>query len=159
MQPHLKGQYHNEIVAGAQREVMEDLVLGIDYTHRWLGNVIEDGTAADGTFMLANPGNVPPEAITAYQNQITQYTAQVSPSARWTLDNATTDAAKATAQAALDHAQNDLAGAQSLLGNLKGLADRAQARAHLRRAHVVRRQALLEAVAGSRVVHLLALDR
>ena len=121
VQPHLKGQYHNEVVAGAQREVMDDLVLGIDYTHRWLGNIIEDGTAYDGTFLLANPGNVPPEAITAYQNQITQYTAQVA-QAQNALSAATTDPAKASAQAALAQAQNNLATAQSLLGNLKGLA-------------------------------------
>src|SRR5262249_12622862 len=68
VQPNLKGQYHNEIVAGVQREVIDDLVLGINYTHRWLGNIIEDGTASDGTFILANPGNVPTEAITAYEN-------------------------------------------------------------------------------------------
>jgi len=121
VQPHLKGQYHNEVVAGAQHEVMEDLVLGIDYTHRWLGNVIEDGTAADFNFLLANPGNVPPEAISGYQNQITQDTALVA-QRQTDLNSATTDAAKATAQAALTQAQNQLATAQSLLANLKGLA-------------------------------------
>ncbi len=121
VQPHLKGQYHSEVVAGAQREVIDDLVLGIDYTHRWLGNVIEDGTAADFNFMLANPGNVPADAITAYQNQITQYTAQVT-QAQSALSAATTDAAKTKAQAALAQSQNNLATAQSLLGNLKGLA-------------------------------------
>ena len=125
VQPHLKGQYHNEVVAGAQREIMDDLVLGIDYTHRWLGNIIEDGTAYDGTFLLANPGNVPPEAITAYQNQITQYTTQVT-QAQSALSAATTDPAKASAQAALAQAQNNLATAQSLLGNLKGLATEAK---------------------------------
>lgn len=118
VQPHLKAQYHSEVVAGAQREVMEDLVLGIDYTHRWLGNVIEDGTAADFNFLLANPGNVPPEAITAYENQITQDTAQVA-QRQADVNAAPADPAKA---AALAQAQNNLATAQSLLANLKGLA-------------------------------------
>jgi len=121
VQPNLKGQYHSEIVAGAQREVVEDLVLGIDYTHRWLGNIVEDGTAYDGAFLLGNPGNVPNEAITAYQNQITQYTAQVTQS-QAAVDNATNAADKMKAEAALAQAQNNLATAQSLLGNLKGLA-------------------------------------
>ena len=123
MQPHLKGQYHNEIVAGAQREVMEDLVLGIDYTHRWLGNVIEDGTAYRRHLRARQPRQRPAEAITAYQNQITQYTAQVA-QRQTAVDNATDATDKATAEAVLAQAQNQLGTAQSLLGNLKGLARR-----------------------------------
>jgi hypothetical protein len=125
VQPHLKGQYHSEVVAGAQREIIDGLVLGIDYTHRWLGNVIEDGTAADFNFLLANPGNVPNEAITAYQNQITQYTAQVAQN-QAAVDNATNPADKMKAEAALAQSQNQLATAQSLLANLKGLASEAK---------------------------------
>jgi hypothetical protein len=120
VQPNLKGQYHSEIVAGVEREVVEDLVLGANYTHRWLGNVIEDGTAYDFNFVVANPGNVPPEAINAYENQVTQYTSQVAQH-QAELNGATTDAARATAQAALAQSQNQLATAQSVLGNLKGL--------------------------------------
>jgi len=70
LQADLQGQYHNEIVATAEREVIEDLTVRVDYQHRWLGTIIEDG-AADPTvtFVLANPGHVPQSAIdkaTAY---------------------------------------------------------------------------------------------
>jgi hypothetical protein len=64
VQPNLQGQYHNEIVASAEREVIEDLTLRLDYQHRWLGNIIEDGAVDPSfTFVLANPGNVPQSAI------------------------------------------------------------------------------------------------
>ena len=42
-QTNIQGQYHNEIVATAEREIMEDMTVRIDYQHRWLGNIIEDG--------------------------------------------------------------------------------------------------------------------
>jgi hypothetical protein len=44
---------------------MEDLTVRLDYQHRWLGNIIEDGSTDSGgyTFTLANPGNVPQSAI------------------------------------------------------------------------------------------------
>ncbi len=119
VQPNLRGQYHNELVAGVHHEVMEDLVVGLDYTHRWLGAIIEDGTAADGTFILANPGNVPSDSLTASQNQVTKTQAVVA-QRQMDLDNAT-PAAKAAAQLALDHATSDLSGAQSLLANLKAM--------------------------------------
>jgi Carboxypeptidase regulatory-like domain len=122
VQPHLKGQFHSEVVAGAQHEVMEDLVLGVDFTHRWLGSVIEDGTAApDFNFILANPGNVPPEAITASQNQVNSDQAQVT-QRQAEVDAATTADTKTAAQTALANAQNALGKSQSLLSNLQGLA-------------------------------------
>jgi hypothetical protein len=121
VQPHLQGQYHNEVVAGVEREIMEDLVAGIDYTHRWLGAVIEDGTAYDGTFLLANPGAVPKEALDQYQNQVTTYQAQVMQHTT-EVANATDPTTLARAQAALDASNTALATSQSLLGNLKGLA-------------------------------------
>ena len=37
--PALRGQYINEIVAGFQYDVGLDMVLGIAYTHRDLGNI------------------------------------------------------------------------------------------------------------------------
>ena len=39
--------------------------LRLDYQHRWLGTIIEDGTAdpTTSTFVLANPGHVPESAI------------------------------------------------------------------------------------------------
>ena len=85
------------------------------------------------TFVLANPGNVPTEAITAYQNQITQYTAQVR-SARRRSTTPPMPPTRPTAQAALAQAQNQPRRRSRCCGNLKGLASGAQARAHLRRA-------------------------
>ena len=61
VQANLQGQYHNELVATAgSAKVIEDLTVRLDYQHRWLGNIIEDGSTDSGgyTFVLANPGNV-----------------------------------------------------------------------------------------------------
>jgi hypothetical protein len=64
VQSNLQGQYHNEVVATAEREIIEDLTLRLDYQHRWLGTIIEDGAAGPSlTFVLANPGNVPDSAL------------------------------------------------------------------------------------------------
>ena len=65
VQANLKGQYHNEIVATAEREIIEDLTVRLDYQHRWLGEIIEDGAAdpTGFTFVLANPGDVPKSAL------------------------------------------------------------------------------------------------
>jgi hypothetical protein len=63
-QSHIQGQYHNEIVATLEREVMEDTTVRIDYTHRWIGSVIEDGYGDTSfTDVLGNPGNVPQQAL------------------------------------------------------------------------------------------------
>ncbi|HEY0713586.1 MAG TPA: TonB-dependent receptor [Polyangia bacterium] len=70
VQPNLRGQSHDEIVLGFQYEVLTGSLLGIEYTRRWLGAVIEDGTATDGTFVLANPGQVPESALQAAQADI-----------------------------------------------------------------------------------------
>jgi hypothetical protein len=68
-QPHIQGQYHNEVVATLEREVMEDMTARIDYTHRWIGRVIEDGYGDTTlTDVLANPGDVPQSAITQWTN-------------------------------------------------------------------------------------------
>jgi hypothetical protein len=70
-QPNLQGQYHNEIVATAEREVMEGMTVRLDYQHRWLGNIIEDGYGLSyGNGVLANPGNVPQSALQAAQDQV-----------------------------------------------------------------------------------------
>jgi hypothetical protein len=71
VQANLQGQYHNEIVASAEREIIEDLTVRLDYQHRWLGRIIEDGTADPNgfTFVLANPGNVPKEALDQAREQ------------------------------------------------------------------------------------------
>src|SRR5262249_8922284 len=55
--PNLKGQYINEVVAGFQYDVGLDIVLGVSYTHRDLGNIIEDLSTDGGTYyLIANPG-------------------------------------------------------------------------------------------------------
>jgi hypothetical protein len=103
----LKGQYNHEIVAGIEREVAEDLTVGLTYTRRWLGNIIEDGTV-DGTFILANPGNVPQAAIDDAQNAATQ------------LEKV---AMAAPAGAEKDRADAAAADARSKVANLKNLKD------------------------------------
>lgn len=71
VQPNLKGQYHNEIVAGMQHALTDDLVVGLNYTHRWLGAIIEDGSADPSLqAVLANPGGVPQSAKDDVQHQI-----------------------------------------------------------------------------------------
>jgi hypothetical protein len=74
-QANISGQYHNEVVASAEREVMEDMTVRLDYQHRWLGNIIEDGYGpgfANG--VLANPGHVPQSAYDAASHQVDQAT-------------------------------------------------------------------------------------
>jgi hypothetical protein len=74
LQSHLQGQFHNEIVATIEREVMDDLTVRLDYQYRWLGTIVEDG-AGDPTltFVLANPGDVPKEALQDAQNEYNTY--------------------------------------------------------------------------------------
>mgnify|MGYP000947240762 CR=1 FL=1 len=55
--PGLKGQYINEIVVGYQHDVGLDIVLGVSYTYRNLGNIIEDMSTDGGNFYIVdNPG-------------------------------------------------------------------------------------------------------
>jgi hypothetical protein len=63
-QPKIQGQYHNEIVASLEREIMEDMTARLDYTHRWIGRVIEDGYGTPNlNDVLANPGAVDGQAL------------------------------------------------------------------------------------------------
>ena len=62
-QPNMQGQYHNEVDATMERQVMEDMTVRLDYQHRWIGNVIEDGAGPAFNNVLGNPGNVPSSAI------------------------------------------------------------------------------------------------
>jgi hypothetical protein len=71
VQANLKGQHHNEIVAGLQHALTQDLVVGLNYTHRWLGAIVEDGFGPPSDqSVLANPGDVPQGAIDQVQRQI-----------------------------------------------------------------------------------------
>jgi hypothetical protein len=107
VQSHLQGQSHEEIVATFERQLMDDLSVRLDYQHRWLDNIIEDGTADPSgsfVFVLANPGNVPAAALTDAQNDV----------------NKLTTAATANPNDAIVAA--NLGAAQSKLANLQGLA-------------------------------------
>ena len=73
-QPNLQGQYSNEVTATAEREILPGMTLRLDYQHRWLGTIIEDGAGPDFNSVLSNPGHVPDSAITAANNQIQQAT-------------------------------------------------------------------------------------
>jgi hypothetical protein len=55
--PNLTGQYVEEFLVGAEREVAPSLSVGVRYNHRRLANVIEDFLVpAQGTYFIANPG-------------------------------------------------------------------------------------------------------
>jgi Carboxypeptidase regulatory-like domain/TonB-dependent Receptor Plug Domain len=55
--PHLKNQYLTELIVGGEREVMEDISVGVKGIYRSYGRVIEDFLCADdGTYCIGNPG-------------------------------------------------------------------------------------------------------
>ncbi len=56
--PVLRSQFQHEVVAGFEYNLFSDLVLGVNYTHRQLGRVVEDASA-DGanTYLIMNPGD------------------------------------------------------------------------------------------------------
>jgi outer membrane receptor protein involved in Fe transport len=55
--PDLKPQTVNEVTAGAEYEIVQDLALGFRGIYRAQGSVIEDGSFDDGdTYFLFNPG-------------------------------------------------------------------------------------------------------
>jgi hypothetical protein len=55
--PNIKGQYLQEIIVGAEREVIPDLAVGIKGIYRDYGQVIEDFLCRDdGTYCIGNPG-------------------------------------------------------------------------------------------------------
>ncbi len=61
--PDIRAQYMDELVVGAEYELIEDLKLGVSYQSRRLGRVIED-VSVDGaqTYVIANPGEWSAEA-------------------------------------------------------------------------------------------------
>ena len=55
--PGIKAQYMDEVLAGVEYMLSEDLKLGITYQNRRLGRVIEDvSTDGANTYIIANPG-------------------------------------------------------------------------------------------------------
>src|SRR5262249_6528967 len=71
VQPDLKGQYINEIVAGGQIDVGWDTVLGAAYVHRDMGRAIEDASPdGSGNFIIGNPGEDLSQQVSQLQKQI-----------------------------------------------------------------------------------------
>jgi outer membrane receptor protein involved in Fe transport len=57
IEPGISAEYMDEIIAGAEFEVLDDLKLGIAYQHRAFGRIIEDvSTDGANTYIIANPG-------------------------------------------------------------------------------------------------------
>ncbi|HEU0034940.1 MAG TPA: TonB-dependent receptor [Kofleriaceae bacterium] len=55
--PGIKSQYMDEVIAGFEYEIMDDLKIGVSYQNRRLGRVIEDvSTDGANTYIIANPG-------------------------------------------------------------------------------------------------------
>jgi hypothetical protein len=105
VQANLQGQYQNEVVASAERQIADDMTVRVDYQHRWLGTIIEDGTADTSfTSVLANPGHVPESAITQANTNLTNAQLAVN------------------ANPADPQAQANLSNAQAVVTTLKGLA-------------------------------------
>ncbi|MGN6108070.1 MAG: TonB-dependent receptor domain-containing protein, partial [Kofleriaceae bacterium] len=55
--PGIKSQYMDEVIAGFEYELFDDLKIGVSYQNRRLGRIIED-VSTDGadTYIIANPG-------------------------------------------------------------------------------------------------------
>src|SRR5262249_49448675 len=69
--PGIKPQYLDEVVAGVEYEVIEDLKVGISYQNRRLGRVIEDvSTDGANTYIIANPGEWSSEQESKLEDQI-----------------------------------------------------------------------------------------
>ncbi len=55
--PGIKSQYMDEVIAGFEYEIMDDLKIGLSYQNRRMGRVIEDvSTDGANTYIIANPG-------------------------------------------------------------------------------------------------------
>ena len=55
--PGIKPQYLDEIIAGFEYEILDDLKIGVSYQNRRMGRVIEDvSTDGANTYIIANPG-------------------------------------------------------------------------------------------------------
>jgi hypothetical protein len=56
--PGVTGQYTDELVLGAEYELIPDVKIALTYTHRTIPNVIEDMSADNANnYLIANPGN------------------------------------------------------------------------------------------------------
>lgn len=56
--PDLGGQYVDEVLVGVEREIAPNFTVGMKYSHRALGRVIEDFLIpSEGEYFIANPGS------------------------------------------------------------------------------------------------------
>ena len=71
--PGIKSQYMDEIIAGFEYEIMDDLKVGVSYQNRRMGRVIED-VSTDGaqTYIIANPGEWDPAEEAKMEQRIMQ---------------------------------------------------------------------------------------
>ena len=61
--PKLRGQYNEQFQLGYDQEVIEDLVLGVQWLHTSLGRAVEDVSTNGGlNFLIANPGEAVSES-------------------------------------------------------------------------------------------------
>ncbi len=68
--PGLGGQYIDELILGAEYELMADFKMGINYVYRDLGQAIEDvSTDGGNTYMITNPGKSFDDAAADLQRQ------------------------------------------------------------------------------------------
>jgi hypothetical protein len=69
--PGVKGQYLDEVVAGVEYEVIDDLKLGVAFQDRRFGRVIEDVSLDNAaTYVVANPGEWSAEEERKLQQRI-----------------------------------------------------------------------------------------
>ncbi len=77
--PGLRGQYVDEVVAGAQFDVGADIVLGAFYTYRQLGTIVEDLSVDGGSnYFIANPGLEPDPAVAQQLEQAAKQAAELA---------------------------------------------------------------------------------
>ncbi len=69
--PGIKAQYLDEIIGGAEYEIVDDFKIGFSLQRRWMGRVIED-VSTDGatTYIIANPGEWDPSEEAALLDRI-----------------------------------------------------------------------------------------
>jgi hypothetical protein len=71
--PGIKPQFMDEWVIGSQYEVLEDLKLGIAYTNRRLGRVLEDVSVDNAeTYIIANPGEFDEDAEQRLEDELSE---------------------------------------------------------------------------------------
>jgi hypothetical protein len=121
VQPKLKGQFHNEVVATVERELMEDLTARVDYVHRWLGSIIEDGSGDSSLYaVLANPGDVP-QSVVNDANTTAMGLRDAATTAKASADAMPMDKELAAAAAAADSKAGTAEATASTLKALQGV--------------------------------------